>query len=155
MAALWARAALSGLIAVAGILSPMSQENVEKAKGFIDAYNRRDFDAAFALCDPEVDFVLPARQSSDSCKGTEEIRRFWEGLDDTFDHLQLEQREFVDAGDSVATRLRYHGRSKIGAELETDLYHQVAIFSEGKMVRIEYFGDWDEALEAAGAPRHT
>jgi ketosteroid isomerase-like protein len=129
----------------------MSQENVEKAREFLDAYNRRDFDAAFALCDPELDFILPAHQSSDSCRGTEEIRRFWEGLDDTFDHFQIEQREFVDAGDRVATRLRYHGRSKIGAELETDLYHQVATFSEGRIVRMEYFGSWPEALAAAGA----
>jgi ketosteroid isomerase-like protein len=128
----------------------MSQENVDKAREHLEAYNRRDFDAAFAWVDPDVDYVLPARQSSDSCRGTEEIRRFWKGLDETFDQLQLEQLELVDAGDRVATRLRYHGRSKIGAELETEMYHQVATFRDGKMVRIEYFGSWDEALEAAG-----
>jgi ketosteroid isomerase-like protein len=131
----------------------VSQENVDKAKAFLDAYNRRDFDAAFALCDPEVDFVLPARQSSDSCRGTDEIRRFWEDLDANWDELHLEQREFFDGGNRVATRLHYFGRSKIGAELETEMYHQVATFSDGKMVRIEYFGSWDEALEAAAHPQ--
>jgi ketosteroid isomerase-like protein len=129
----------------------MSQENVDKAREFIEAYNRRDFDASFALCDPEVDFVLPARQSSDSCRGTAEIRRFWEGIDETFEEFQIEQREFVDAGDRVATRFQYHGRSNVGVELETELFHQLATFSEGRMVRIEYFGSWDEALEAARA----
>jgi ketosteroid isomerase-like protein len=127
----------------------VSEENVEKAREFIDAYNRRDFDASFALCDPDVDFVLPARQSADSCKGTEEIRRFWEGLDETFDHFQVQQLEFVDAGDRVATQFRYHGRSKIGVELETELFHQVATFSDGRIVRLEYFESWPEALEAA------
>ena len=129
----------------------MSQENVNKAREFLEGYNRRDFDAAFEWVDPEVDFVLPAQQSSDSCKGTEEIERFWEGLDETFDEFQLEQREFVDAGDLVATRLRYHGRSKIGAELETEMYHQVITFRDGVIVRIEYFTSWDQALEAVGA----
>ena len=130
----------------------MSQENLDKAREFIEAYNRRDFGAAFAWCDPEVDFILPARQSSDSCRGTEEIRRFWQGIDETFEEFQIEQREFVDEGDRVATRFQYHGRSKIGVELETELFHQVATFSEGRMVRIEYFGSWEEAQEALGTP---
>jgi ketosteroid isomerase-like protein len=101
--------------------------------------------------DPEIEWVLPARQSSDSCRGPDEIKRFWEGLDETFEELRLEPQEFLDAGDHVATRLRFYGRGKgSGAELETEMYHQVATFRAGRMVRIEYFGDWSEALEAAG-----
>jgi ketosteroid isomerase-like protein len=56
----------------------------------------------------------------------------------------------VDAGDRVATRLRYHGRGKeSGAELVADLYHQVVTFRAGTIVRIEYFADWRAALDAA------
>ena len=62
----------------------------------------------------------------------------------------MEPQEFVDAGDHVATRLRFYGRSKSGAEIEEEMYHQVATFRAGWMVRIEYFGEWSEALEAAG-----
>jgi ketosteroid isomerase-like protein len=129
----------------------VSQENVDKARDFIDAYNRRDFVAAVADFDPEVDWVLPARQSSDSCRGPDEVIRFWEGIDETMDELWLEPQEFIDAGDRVATRLRHHGRGKeSGAEIDAELYHQVATFREGRMVRIEYFAEWAEALEAAG-----
>jgi ketosteroid isomerase-like protein len=129
----------------------MSHENVEKARAFIAAYNRRDFDAAVESFDPEIEWVLPARQSSDSCRGPDEVKRFWKGLDDTFEELTLEPQEFVDAGDHVATRLRYYGRGKrSGAEIEEVMYHQVATFRAGRMVRIEYFGEWSEALEAAG-----
>jgi ketosteroid isomerase-like protein len=129
----------------------VSQANVEKARAFIDAYNRRDFDAAVADFDPEVDWVLPERQSSDSCRGPDEIRRFWEGIDETFEELQLLPQEFLDAGDRVATRLRHYGRGKgSGVEIDEELYHQVATFRDGKMVRIEYFAEWSEALEAAG-----
>jgi ketosteroid isomerase-like protein len=130
----------------------MSQEHVDKTRDFIDAYNRRDFDAAVEFFDPEVDWVLPALERSDSCKGPDEIRRFWEGLDETFEELRLDAQESVDAGDRVAVRLRYFGRGKMsGAELETELYHQVTTFRDGMMVRIEYFTSWSEALEAAGA----
>jgi len=118
---------------------------------FIDAYNRRDFDAALEHCDPEVDWVLPELQASDSGKGPDEIRRFFEGLDETFDELRLDPQEFVDAGDRVAVRLRHYGRGKgSGVELDTELYHQVTTFRDGSMVRIEYFTTWPAALEAAG-----
>jgi ketosteroid isomerase-like protein len=126
----------------------MSQENVEKARAFIDAYNRRDFDAAVEFFHPEVEWVLPAQQRSDSCTGPDEVKRFWEGIDETFDELRLDPQEFLDAGDQVAVRLRHHGRGKgSGLELDEELYHQVSTFRDGVMVRIEYFDDWGEALE--------
>jgi ketosteroid isomerase-like protein len=129
----------------------MSQENVKKVRDFIEAYNRRDFDAAVKDFDPEVEWVLPARQSSDSGRGPEEVRRFWDGIDETFDDLQLKPQEWVDAGNIVVTRLRHYGKGKgSGLEIDAELYHQVATFRNGRMVRIEYFGEWAEALEAAG-----
>ncbi len=51
----------------------------------------------------------------------------------------------------MATRLRYYMLGKgSGAEIEGELYHQVATFRDGRMVRIEYFAEWTQALEAAG-----
>jgi ketosteroid isomerase-like protein len=129
----------------------MSQENVEKVRDFIDAYNRRDFDAAVESFDPEIEWVLPEGQSSDSGRGPDEVKRFWKGLDETMEELTLEPQEFVDAGDHVATRLRHRGRGKrSGIEIEEELYHQVATFRAGKIVRMEYFAEWAEALKAAG-----
>jgi ketosteroid isomerase-like protein len=102
--------------------------------------------------DPEIDWVLPAMQGFDSCVGPDQIRLFWEGLDETMDELRLDAQEFVDAGDRVAVRLRYYGRGKgSGVEIETEMYHQVATFENGTIVRLEYFTDWGQALEAAGA----
>jgi ketosteroid isomerase-like protein len=129
----------------------MSQENVRKSLDFISAYNRRDFDAAVQDFHPQVDWVLPALQRSDSCKGPDEIKRFWEGIDETFDELRLLPQESVDAGERVAVRLRHHGRGKgSGLEINEELYHQVTTFRDGVMVRIEYFTTWAEALKAAG-----
>jgi ketosteroid isomerase-like protein len=128
----------------------LSQENVDKTRDYIEAYNRRDFDAALQDCDPDVEWVLPDHQSSDSGVGPYQIRRFWEGIDDTFDELQLRPQEYVDGGDRVAVRLRHYGRSKSGIEMDTELYHQITTFRDGVMVRIEYVTSWEQALEAAG-----
>jgi ketosteroid isomerase-like protein len=129
----------------------MSQENVDKTADFIAAYNRRDFDAAVEHFDPKVDWVLPAHQDFDSCRGPAQIIRFWEGLDETFDELRLDPQEYVDAGERVAVRLRYYGRGRgSGAEIETEMYHQVTTFRDGLMVRFDYVTSWQEALDLAG-----
>ena len=133
-------------------MQSVSQENVDKTRDFIDAYNRRDFDAATRFFDPHIQWVLPEHQRSDSAVGVEGIIRFWDGLDDTFDELRLQPQEYVDAGDRVATRLRHFARGKgSGLELDNELYHQVTTFRDGVIVRIEYLTSWEEALEVAGA----
>ena len=148
---IWMDAGQARAARSAAYSGPMSQENVRRTGDFIAAYNRRDFDAAMQHFDPEIDWVLPEHQSSDSCRGPEEIRRFWLGLDETFEELRLDPQEFVDAGERVAVRLRFYGRGRgSGAELDTEMYHQVTTFEDGTMVRIEYFDAWDEALRAVG-----
>jgi ketosteroid isomerase-like protein len=132
----------------------VSQENVDKTRAYIEAYNRRDFDTALRDCDPDVEWVLPAHQASDSGVGPFQIRRFWEGLDETFDELQLRPQEYVDGGDRVAVRLRHYGRSKSGIEMDTELYHQITTFRDGVIVRLEYVESWPEALAAAGLDDH-
>ena len=128
----------------------MSQQNIDRTLEFIADYNRRDFDAAQKHFDPDIEWVLPAMQRSDSCRGPAEIGRFWDGLDETFEELRLDPQEAVDAGDRVLVRLRFYGRGKgSGAVLEEEMYHQVTTFRDGTMVRIEYVTSWPEALEAA------
>jgi ketosteroid isomerase-like protein len=129
----------------------MSQENVDRTADFIAAYNRRDFDAAVEFFHPEVEWVLPALQASDSCTGRDEVIRFWDGLDETFEDLRLLPQEYVDAGDLVLVRLRHYGKGKgSGIVIDEEMYHQVTTFSDGIMVRLEYFTTWNQALEAAG-----
>jgi len=128
----------------------VSEQNVEMVRAFIAAYNRRDYDAAVERFDPEIEWVLPERQSSDSGRGPADVRRFWDGLDNIFDELRLDPQEFVDAGDVVATRLLYHGLGKgSGIEFDGELYHQVTTFRGGWITRIEYFSQWSDAIAAA------
>ena len=132
----------------------MSQENVDKARDFIEAYNARDFDRATANFDPDIEWVLPPDQAFDSAHGIPGVLRFFEGIDETMGELQLDPQEYVDEGDLVATRLRHRGRGKgSGVELDTELYHQVATFRDGVIVRMEYVTTWQQALELLMAHR--
>ena len=125
--------------------------NVDKTREFIAAYNRRDFDAAIRDFHPQVEWILPEQQRSDSAIGPAGVIRFWEAIDDDMEELQLRPQEYRDAGDRVAVRLRHYGVGKgSGAVIDEELYHQVTTFEDGVMVRIEYFESWDAALDAAG-----
>jgi ketosteroid isomerase-like protein len=126
----------------------VSQENLDKARDFIEAYNERDFDRATENFDRDIDWVLPEHQAFDSAKGIPGVLRFFKGIDETMGELQLVPQEYVDAGDLVATRLRHRGRGRgSGAEIDEELYHQVATFRDGVIVRMEYVASWPEALE--------
>jgi ketosteroid isomerase-like protein len=129
----------------------MSQENVEKTRGFIEAYNRRDFDTAIKDFHPQVEWILPAAMGYDSCIGPEQVVDWFKGLDETWHELQLRPQEYVDAGERVAVRLRHYGVAmSTGIELDEELYHQVTTFEDGTIVRMEYFETWEEARGAAG-----
>jgi ketosteroid isomerase-like protein len=117
----------------------------------MDAYNRRDFDAAVEHFDPDIDWVFPPNFRADSCRGPDEIKQFWRGLDETFEEFWLEPLKFIDADDCVLVPLRFHGRGKTsGAKIDEEMFHQVTMFRDGRMVRFEYVNEWTEALEAAG-----
>jgi ketosteroid isomerase-like protein len=132
----------------------VTQENLDKAREFIEAYNERDFDRATANFDPDIDWVLPEHQASDSAHGIPGVLRFFKGIDETMEELRLVPQEYVDEGDMVATRLRHFGRGRgSGVEIDTELYHQVATFRDGVIVRMEYVASWQEALELLMAHR--
>jgi ketosteroid isomerase-like protein len=132
----------------------VSQENIDKARDFIEAYNARDFDRAVANFDRDIDWVLPEQQGFDSAKGIPGVLRFFEGIDETMGELELVPQEYLDEGDLVATRLRHRGVGRgSGAEIDTELYHQVATFRDGVIVRMEYVDTWQQALELLMAHR--
>ena len=98
-----------------------------------------------------MEWILPEHQQFDSCVGIPHVIRFWEGIDETMEELKLVPQEFVDAGDRIAVRLRHFGRGRgSGAEIDTELYHQVTHFRDGEIVRFDYVTTWDEALELVG-----
>jgi ketosteroid isomerase-like protein len=134
-----------------GTAGALSLTNLEKTREFVEAYNRRDFETATRWFDPKVEWVLPERQGYDSCIGPDQIIVFWNGLDESFDELQLDPQEYVDAGDRVLVRLRHYMVGKgSGVELHNELYHQVTTFRDGIIVRFDYVATWPEALELAG-----
>jgi uncharacterized protein len=129
----------------------MSRENVEVVRGIFDAWNRSDFDAAWALCDPRL-VIDRSRSLADAriYRGTDEVARFWADWRGTWATTNWEIDELVDAGDDVVVLGRFHGRGlESGAVVEANVA-QLMTVRDGKLVRGVLFQSRSDALEAAG-----
>jgi ketosteroid isomerase-like protein len=127
----------------------MSQENVERVRTRLDAYNRGDFDALVETNHSEIEVVPPGGQSA--IKGTARVRTWTEP--DAFESQAVEPLDFRAVGNTVLV----HARTRIRGTrsgIETDfLVWLVWTFDDaGLTTRIEIYPHHQEAeaLEAAG-----
>ena len=126
----------------------MSQENVDTTRRFTEAVIRGDYAAAALELDPKVeidDTDIPESTGADSFYAW--IKRW----DDSWEKWRIEDLEIQAAGeDRTVSRFKMIVRGReSGIELTRD-DATVAEFRNGKIVRIGYYNDQAEALEAAG-----
>lgn len=132
----------------------MSQENVEAFKRAVDAYNRRDVEAALEEIDPELEFhsalQLMLGGEATVYRGHEGVRELVRDLDSAFAELQVGISEIRDLDERIVAIGPLRGRGKeSGAQVEAPLGWMVE-FKNGKMTRIRSSLDPKEALQAAG-----
>ena len=116
----------------------------------LDAFNRGDKAAWVAEHDPNV-VMIPARQWPENTpiRGAEAIWDFYLAATDTWDEGVSQIGEAIDAGDTLVVNNRREARGVAsGANVEFS-YWIVATFRSGKPVRLEWFADRAEALQAA------
>jgi ketosteroid isomerase-like protein len=130
----------------------MSQENVETQRRALEAFNRRDRAVWLAVCDPEVENVPPREwPESDPIRGSEAVWDFYVEGNQPWEDSPFENVEVIDAGnDKVVVDMRREVRGKASGVSIAWRYWQVGTLRNGKILRIEWFADRAEALEAAG-----
>jgi ketosteroid isomerase-like protein len=131
----------------------MSQERVEIVRQGIEAWNQHDLDMGIRHLAPDVEWVpaSPAAVERSVYRGHDEVRSGFAGIWDTWDVFQFEEREIRDLGDSVVWLGIVHmrgGASQI--ELDQEFANRL-VFAGDKIVRVEGFRSWQEAIDAAGA----
>jgi uncharacterized protein len=130
----------------------MSQENVEIVRRGVEALARNDWDTILAGCDPDVEWVEMPSLGPDAATytGTEELRDAVQSWTQKWTEYELEVSRYAQAGDEVVVLARERGRGTLsGVEVERHLGH-VFTLQDGKVVRVRLYGNWSEALEAAG-----
>jgi ketosteroid isomerase-like protein len=132
----------------------MSQENVEKLRAGIEAFNRRDFDSALALLREDVTwerFLSRTEAETPVVRGKEELRAVWESQVEAVD-IRIEPDEFIPVGDNkvvVPSRMVAHGRTS-EMSLTAPVVWVWSIDRDGLVASVEAFESRDGAFEAAG-----
>ena len=132
----------------------MSQENVEIVRSIYEAFNRRDWDAAFRDQHPDVEMTTPPGPTSGPAGGTyrgrEEIQGFWEEVLTPFEAWTAEPERLFEYGDQIAVVVRTRTRPKgSSAEIENRTGH-VWTIRNATVVAMRFFAKPEEAIEAAG-----
>jgi len=129
----------------------MSQENVEIARRWVGAYNRRDFDGLIGLTDPGV--VLDNSNAAfDGAvyRGHDGVREWWSWVRGMWKRQDIQPQEFIPVGEDqviVPVQLVSVGRD----DVET-VARGAGLISvrDGKVTQLKTFQSKAEALEAAG-----
>ncbi len=131
----------------------MSQENVEIVRRYADAFNRRDKDAFLALLDPQFEGIPPSeRPESAPVRGREAAWDFGLELEEPWQEGVGEITELIEAENDRAVIGIAGRRAGKASGVDLGKLEAWAIFSfrGGRIVRLEWFLDRSEALEAAG-----
>jgi ketosteroid isomerase-like protein len=133
----------------------MSQENVERIRSGIEAFNRRDFDAALAGLHDDVTwqrFLSRAETTARVVSGKEQLRAVWESQVEALD-LRAEPDEFIPVGDKVVVPMRMVAHGSASEIPLTERVTWVWTFGDdGLVASVEAFESREVALEAAGRP---
>jgi uncharacterized protein len=124
--------------------------NVQRARAAYAAWSARDLDAFVEIFaeDVEVKPFLGRSLGASTYRGHDGLRRWYEEANEDWDELRIEPHEFREEGDRLAVFLKAIGRgSGSHVEVEAELVH-VAEFRNGKVTRLEGFGDREQALKA-------
>jgi ketosteroid isomerase-like protein len=128
----------------------VSTENVELVRRLYDAYEAGDFEAAFELIDPAVEFdgtVRPEGKVWQGHEGIADALRTWTG---TWESWRLDIEEIIDADPHVVALEKQSGRGKGSGLRWAEETATLFTLRDGKVVRMVWFTNRDAALEAAG-----
>ena len=129
----------------------MSQEDAETVRRFFEALNRSrtgDFFPA-DLFDPAVEFDFSRRLVDPGVyRGLEAVRRWVEEEWAVYGAIEIVPEEVISVGDKLVASVVARGMGVLsGAAVEASVVN-VLTFRAGRLLRLEYFGDREEAMRA-------
>jgi ketosteroid isomerase-like protein len=129
----------------------MSQESVEVAKAFYDAYNARNSEALDRLLHPEAEITtLSARGGlgGDWIRGA--TRQYFEQLDEAWTGLRIEIEDYREVGERVVALGVARGAG-VSSHIEVvSDFAAVLVVRDAQIVLVDSYSNWKDALEAVG-----
>jgi len=133
----------------------MSEENVEIVREVYEASARRDAARVLSFYDPEIEWDITCSPAKDLMghnvyRGHGGLRTFFQEWYEAWEEVSADYEELVDAGENVIAIETTRGRGRLsGAPVEL-AHFSVWTLRDGQIVRVAWFGTWDEAANVAG-----
>ena len=130
----------------------VSQENLERLRTALEAYNREGPEAIIDLLAPDVEWIADRSDMGRvTYRGPAGVRKSFQELYEGFDRLGLELDRLIEQGEQIVAlgQLRARGRFT-GVEAQIPLAIVFTAGPDGKLIRYESFRNPQEALEAVG-----
>ena len=128
----------------------MSPENIEGLRQALETLARGDRAAWDELCDPNLEVIPVGDWPEGAIQGRDAAWDFFVATEEPWEPGSYEMVEVFDKDDYVVARLQRDMRGKSsGVEVQYD-YWLVVTSRNGKALRLEWFEERDDALEAAG-----
>jgi ketosteroid isomerase-like protein len=134
-----------------GYFVAMSKENVEVVRRAMAAMDR-SLDRAAEFWAPDIDWraIEGAPDDIGVFQGHEAMRHYYGQWYETFDDIDAETEELIDAGEQVVAVLHVIGQMK-GSDAKIDMRVGIVYtVKEGLIVRGREYATREEALDAAG-----
>jgi ketosteroid isomerase-like protein len=126
----------------------MSRENVALVRRTLGAFMSTG-EPAWEAMDDKIECYDHDVPEGGHHRGHEGFVRFVENWSEAWAEWSLDVQEYLDAGDSVVVFVRMKARGQSGIELERD--DAIVYRVDGdRIVRIDYYNNRPEALEAVG-----
>jgi limonene-1,2-epoxide hydrolase len=130
-------------------MADRDEEIVARLRGFFEAFNRADFDAAAEIAHPEIEFIRPG--GLDSVTGADAMRAWMEP--DALEDQRIEPFEIRIEGNKALVHANTRSRGVgSGIEMGIDTWSVWTLNDDGLVTRVEYFLPHEkaDAFEAAG-----
>ena len=113
----------------------------------LEAFNRRDFDAAFAALAPDVWDTSPIGWAV--YEGRDVVQAFAEDWVRTYEDWAAELEEIRNLGNGVVFYVLRHSGRIAGSSSLVELRHSQTLVADGLVIRVTVHPDIDEARAAA------
>jgi ketosteroid isomerase-like protein len=130
----------------------MSRENADAVRAVYEDWGRGNFRAAVGLYDPLAVFI-PIREFPGAASyylGPDGVREFMLGFLEPWTNLTIAAEDVIEVGDSVLVAAHWRGAGKGSGALGERQVFDVWTFRGRAVIRLEFFSDRAEALEAVG-----
>jgi ketosteroid isomerase-like protein len=133
----------------------MSQENLERLRWLYGEWAKGNMWALRDVADPDIEWEWSEGMATfyggpRIYRGLEEIGAATVDWLEAWDSYWMTAEDFIDAGDEVVVFMHVHARA---AETDSVLKQPVTAvwgMRDGRAVRVRYYEDGDDALEAVG-----